>query len=1013
LSRSLVDRFSRPGSIAVSTISALLLFGQPSPAQTSPLAFFKNYFVTGDYVASGVGLRGLGDGTGFATGNISIGSVPPGGEPVAAFLYWQTVEKAQSAFAGQNGFFNGYAISGKVLGNPNAPVSWSAGGCAGSSQGTTTLRSYRADVRPYLAAASATGNGSYTVRLADSGSNGGTAPLTLGATLVLIYRVQSPAFALKAISLYDGTFAPSNSAQSMDLTIDGFYQADTAPNASITHIVGNGQPNKTAQLLFNGTAISNAPFPGALNGSWDNPTFTVSSLVPGSPALPPQGRQTVTTDVIPASTNKGCVSWGAVVFGTTVKDFDKDGLLDIWETGGGYTDISDGSFVSLPGADASARDLFVQVDYLETSDYYTSGGTLGHSHLPKIAALDKVGNAFKAQGIHLHVDCGNCYPPSATGGTQDPFIISGGTGGHIIFEDKVPSTYPANSPAGPLACQDNPAATPPVTCQFPGQPAIGWKSSLAAVKNQPMNNSYTEQQCETATDCIRRFAHGRKDSYHYVLAGHVLGLTPNSWSVSAGTLVSIVNAGGTATVTTTPVQGTTPPWLTANARVGIAGALGDFDLNGSYVVQSKPAPTATTFTIHTVNVTDGTYDKSTDPGLSLSAGPVTSTSGWSDLGGGDTAMTLGLWRSDIAADDQVGSAQSQAGTLMHELGHTLGLTHGGFSYPNQSNNPTDFTRSYGVNCKPNFQSVMNYEFQIRGLTGGAVDFSGQTLGALSEGSLNEATGLGVDAITGLPPAYATTRWYAPLSFLDQALQSAAGGRRPSAHCDGTPLQPATDAPLVRIDGAALPHVDWDNDIDGAVLKTNISQDANFSGAIDSSQLTGFNDWAVLDLRQIGARKNAQGFSTGVWGSADLAGGGSSELLGGGSADLAGGGSSELLGGGSAELLGGGGEVDFELANATVDPPSSLTSQSNRSVTLNWTPPDFGQIRTYLVWRATGVISPANLPKVIARLTGAPPATTFTDTTVKNKTTYTYFVTDALGNSNQSGTSNIITVAVVF
>ena len=305
---------------------------------------------------------------------------------------------------------------------------------------------------------------------------------------------------------------------------------------------------------------------------------------------------------------------------------------------------------------------------------------------------------------------------------------------------------------------------------------------------------------------------------------------------------------------------------------------------------------------------------------------------------------------------------------------------------------------------------MNYEFQIRGLTGGAVDFSGQTLSALSEGSLKEATGLGVDAITGLPPAR-TTRWYAPLNFLDQALQSAGGTRRPSAHCDGTPLQPATDVALVRVDGAALPHVDWNND--GTVLTANISQDVNFSGVIDNSPLTGFNDWAVLDLRQIGARKNAQGFSTGVWGSADLAGGGSSELLGGGSSELLGGGSSELLGGGSAELLGGGGEVDFDLANATVDPPSNLmVSQAYRSVVLKWTPPEFGQIRTYFVWRATGAVSPSNPPKVIAKLTGAPPSTTFTDTTVKEKTTYTYFVTDALGNNNQSGPSNLVSITVI-
>ncbi len=36
-------------------------------------------------------------------------------------------------------------------------------------------------------------------------------------------------------------------------------------------------------------------------------------------------------------------------------------------------------------------------------------------------------------------------------------------------------------------------------------------------------------------------------------------------------------------------------------------------------------------------------------------------------------VTLGLWRSDIPAVDQVGTVLEQAGTLMHELGHNLDL----------------------------------------------------------------------------------------------------------------------------------------------------------------------------------------------------------------------------------------------------------------------------------------------------------------------------------------------------
>src|SRR5574340_1540961 len=83
------------------------------PAQSTPsLNFGNNYFVTGDYVVAGVGLRGLGV-NGFATRQFTMpdaNSVPSTGVPagvdiVAAVLIWQTVEGSQTSFAGQNGFF--------------------------------------------------------------------------------------------------------------------------------------------------------------------------------------------------------------------------------------------------------------------------------------------------------------------------------------------------------------------------------------------------------------------------------------------------------------------------------------------------------------------------------------------------------------------------------------------------------------------------------------------------------------------------------------------------------------------------------------------------------------------------------------------------------------------------------------------------------------------------------------------------------------------------------------------
>lgn len=78
----------------------------------------------------------------------------------------------------------------------------------------------------------------------------------------------------------------------------------------------------------------------------------------------------------------------------------------------------------------------------------------------------------------------------------------------------------------------------------------------------------------------------------------------------------------------------------------------------------------------------------------------------------------------------VGSLDEQAGTFMHELGHTLGLGHGGGD---------------NINCKPNYLSVMNYIFTMGGLQpSGQFDFSRDALptsGFLKEDALNETIGI--------------------------------------------------------------------------------------------------------------------------------------------------------------------------------------------------------------------------------------------------------------------------------
>ena len=84
---------------------------------------------------------------------------------------------------------------------------------------------------------------------------------------------------------------------------------------------------------------------------------------------------------------------------------------------------------------------------------------------------------------------------------------------------------------------------------------------------------------------------------------------------------------------------------------------------------------------------------------------------------------------------------------MHELGHNLGLRHGGDD---------------NVHRKPNYLSVMNYSFQTTGMTidgaAGNFDYSRFELSNLNEGSLNESQGL--NAVSGINEAglarYATT-----------------------------------------------------------------------------------------------------------------------------------------------------------------------------------------------------------------------------------------------------------------
>jgi hypothetical protein len=917
------------------------------------------------------------------------------------------------------------------------------------------------------------------VRLADSGSNGNTAPFTLGATLVVIYRVLAPAAPLNAIVLYDGSYAPSNTAQNVSQAVAGFYQPATNPVAKLTHIVANGQPNKSEQVYLNTTSQplasiygSQPPFPG-IYGTWDNPTW----LLTQHPNYVNPTDTSETTLIVPSSKNSGCVSWGAMVLSTTVQDTDGDGLLDVWESGDtpGYTDAVTSQWVALPGANPNVKDLYIELDYL--TDLDGSAGTPVHSHLPKQAALDAVGAAFlsQPQNIHVHFDLGvnslgqNIYPP-------DSYIIS--------YPVAIPNPLPTGTLPPPAGTGGNAIPEAAVLCldgstlcAFPSQAALAWKGGVASFQTQ---------------STLGNFQPGRSHSYHYALFGHSLGDARSFWStVGVGLkdpktgladpaipqLISIATAGISATVKIQSPPGlinpgdcsrlVPPPTACSidsnTGRVTISGALSQLGLNGSFPITGTPVSTTnadktitTTFTITTPALATANYTFTNEPQLGVAYMGPTSTSGHSDFGGGgDLAVTLGLWRADdntttciadpsqpltglqVYCNDEVGTLAVQTGTLLHELGHTLTLTHGG-TYYNDQQNPS--VPTYEVNCKPNFVSTMNYLFQVRGFVDGGFDYSGQNIVPLNESALVESTGIGADSMSGMQSTH-QTRWYSAPNALDQQLQAlTAGGRYAKSHCDGSPLS-AADVPAVRVDGTApVGHfsgpLDWNNNlVIDAVLAPGV--DVNYNGTTGDVPFSGFNDWQSINLQQMSGRASAFGFSDG--GGIKTFGGGIKTF--GGGVDDDGGGIKTFGGGiktfgGGVKTFGGGIEQDEDTATSTANSPTSLTcsiSQANvpgcvnlvekaKSVPLTWTAPNFGQVRTYYVWRATGSFATqqqllANIKlfsniKTLSGTTTAPP-TFYVDPNVKNNTTYTYFVTEANKQGAQSGPSNPLVVTMKF
>lgn len=241
------------------------------------------------------------------------------------------------------------------------------------------------------------------------------------------------------------------------------------------------------------------------------------------------------------------------------------------------------------------------------------------------------------------------------------------------------------------------------------------------------------------------------------------------------------------------------------------------------------------------NVWAHTHDGSSSSGLCCSA----------DKG---FLVTLGFW------SGQNGTVRDQSGTLIHELGHNLGLGHGGGD---------------GVNFKPNYLSVMSYRYQTIGIPDfdawGATGFDPDQLVANSSIAYSAAALPDLDE-TNLDEADGVSDGNAVVYWVDPGRTTRAGDGRLGLDWDwsNNGLPPFDNPVTVDVngdrvcvtagdDGVLDTAPAGDDVVQGGAVTTGPNRTCDTAAAGDDDQdraagfsqpddLTGFDDWANIKYR---------------------------------------------------------------------------------------------------------------------------------------------------------------------
>jgi Immunoglobulin domain/Metallo-peptidase family M12B Reprolysin-like len=182
-------------------------------------------------------------------------------------------------------------------------------------------------------------------------------------------------------------------------------------------------------------------------------------------------------------------------------------------------------------------------------------------------------------------------------------------------------------------------------------------------------------------------------------------------------------------------------------------------------------------------------------------------SGLAELVGNDLIISLGNWGLSTSTTSNTNKTINyQASTLMHELGHNLGLRHGGFE---------------DTNYKPNYWSVMNYMYQLNGLDPDAKSITAYQRWRKEKGD-------GTPLLCNLVAS--------PCGSLSQFIMNFSNGTSASLN-EASLLESAN----IGRGANAGAYADWN--LSGSITNTPVSLDLNADGS--QTILQDHNDWANL------------------------------------------------------------------------------------------------------------------------------------------------------------------------